>query len=128
MIFFNRRDKCRKIECLEGKDCSWLHSNKHAMNIFIQTSIKESWLMFSIFSMFSMLPTFSKLTSCSPIQDGRMEQYLQPCYTCARSIAAFLTFSQVFSSCKHKISHLFRTCFFALSICLLRELCDLMIW
>ena len=32
---FNRRDKCRKIECLEEKDCSWLPFNKHAINIFI---------------------------------------------------------------------------------------------
>ena len=32
---FNRRDKCRKIECLDEKYCSWLPFNKYAMNIFI---------------------------------------------------------------------------------------------
>ena len=34
------------------------------------------WLMFSIYSMFSM---FSQLTPCSPIRDGRMEQFVEPC-------------------------------------------------
>ena len=34
------------------------------------------WLMFSIYSMFSM---FSQLTTCSPIRDGRMEQFVEPC-------------------------------------------------
>ena len=33
--------------------------------------------MFSVFSMFSMV---LKLTSCSPIQDGRMEQLVEPCF------------------------------------------------
>ena len=33
--------------------------------------------MFSVFSMFSMV---LKLTSCSPIRDGRMEQLVEPCF------------------------------------------------
>ena len=37
------------------------------------------WLMFSIFSMFSMLTMFSKLIPYSPIRDGRIQQFLQPC-------------------------------------------------
>ena len=32
--------------------------------------------MFPAFSMFSM---FSQLTPCSPIRDGRMEQFVKPC-------------------------------------------------
>ena len=38
--------------------------------------------MFSIcfvFSMFSILPMFSKLTACSLIRDGRIPQFLQAC-------------------------------------------------
>ena len=34
--------------------------------------------IFSMFSMVSMLPMFSKLTPCSPIRDGRIQQFLQP--------------------------------------------------
>ena len=37
--------------------------------------------MFSIFSMVFMLPMFPKLTSCSAIWDGKMEQFLQPWIT-----------------------------------------------
>ena len=33
--------------------------------------------MFSVFSMFSMV---LRLTSCSPIRDGRMEQLVEPCF------------------------------------------------
>ena len=35
--------------------------------------------MISIFSMFSMFSMFSQPTPCSPIQDIRMEQFVEPC-------------------------------------------------
>ena len=63
----------------------YLNINKSKLAFLLQKSSGDFWvirLMFSIFSMFSMffmLPVFSKLTPCSPIWDGRIQQFLQPC-------------------------------------------------
>ena len=78
------------------KDCSWLPLNKHAMNIFIQTStnvslstvLKEpehsslrirahlSWMLENRKHLHVL--NVLELTPRAPIPDGRMEQIMQP--------------------------------------------------
>ena len=61
-----------KIECLEEKDCSWLPFNKHAMNIFIQSSTKESLL----FSFRSLLVTFESSACLEACLSWRTGEHL----------------------------------------------------
>ena len=69
-----RKSALRKVESL--KCCSnmkLIHLYDRAAEVIWRFPIL-SWPTI----MFSMLPMFSKLTPCSPIRDGRIQQFLQP--------------------------------------------------
>ena len=78
-----------------GKHLSWEPENK-------SVGEPENISMFSIFYMFSMLPMFSKVIPCSPIRDGRMERFLQPCCSyicgsvCLTSVCLYVCTSNLF--------------------------------
>ena len=73
--FFNRRHKCHDIECF------WSQRSVLRKCHDIECFESSGWCFstFSKFSEFSMFSMFCQLTQCSPIQDGRMELFVEPC-------------------------------------------------